>query len=252
VSSVRTPGTQLWRAVDRLASRLERKALPDSAREITNADLSDAEALTLGLFGESRVGDGADERQEKIALARVLACGKGVRRGKRRTWGAAIEQSVPSYRGPLWQIGAAINFQNPSLLPTELRTQLQRDGTRLRRHFAQASEITGLALSDALPVNTPRADHFASDTEIATVKARGLVAPGTLVHYGEHWFYSAPGRTKSAAPRTPRTRKAGSSGVSRRAAGRNVQGRSRTTGVRGALTGRNLTRDTSRVVEGGT
>jgi len=191
VSTIRAPGSALWRVTDRLAGKLERKVLPDSARELTNADLSDAEALVLALFAEGRVGDGVDEREEKIALARVLEQRATHGRRGSASWGRAIEQHLPTYRGPRWQIGAAIRFERMAMLTPELRAQWQAQQAALRRHYQQAVGIADLALAGVLPINTPAVDHFASATELADAKARGLVVPSTLVQYGDHAFFAA-------------------------------------------------------------
>jgi len=220
VSTVRLPGSSLWRTVDKLAAKLERKVLPTSARELSNADLSDHEALTLAIFAECRAGDGSDERQEKVALAGVLGRRANSKRPRSPAWRSVIEKEVPAYRGPRWQIGAALRFERAALLSSDLRRELEQDQPRLNRHLVQATEIADLALSGSLPRNTPDADRFASEGEIADAKARGQVAPSSLVHYGDHWFYaarrsvparrSAPGRVRAAplraSPRNARAR----------------------------------------------
>ena len=191
MSTLRAPGSALWRVTDRLAGTLERKALPNSARELTNGDLSDAEALVLALFAEGRVGDGVEEREEKIALARVLQQRATSGRKRELHWARAIEEYLPTYRGPRWQIGAAIRFERMAMLTPELRTQWQAQHASLLRHYQQAVAVADLALGGVLPINTPTVDHFASATELTDAKARGLIVPSTLVQYGDHAFFAA-------------------------------------------------------------
>jgi hypothetical protein len=219
---------------DRLAGKLERKVLPHSARELTNADLSDTEALVLALFAEGRVGDRADEREEKIALARVLEQRAATGRTGSTRWGRAIEQHLPSYRGPRWQIGAAIRFERMAMLTPELRAQWQEQQARLRGHYRQAVEVADLALAGVLPINTPAVDRFASATELTDAKARGLVVPSTLVQYGDHAFFASrstarPRRGRAGARSKANRAPARSTRASRRKEGSPVPAKKKTT-----------------------
>lgn len=183
----------LARVVDRLSTRIERDTLPESAAEVAAPDLSDAEAVALALFAEAGPGTDIAHREEKIALAGVIARRARAGRARHPNWRGAIERICPSWGGPRWRLGIALLFERPGLIPAAERAVLRRDRRRATQEWQQCVEIARLALAGVLPVNTPGADRFATDSEIAFAKAEGRVTPATLVRYGDHWFYKAKG-----------------------------------------------------------
>ena len=207
-------GRDLARAADRLATAMERRTLPESAVELDNEDLSILEQLAVALFAEGRPGSGAEEREEKVALASVIA-GRAGAGGRASAWDRAIRLTCPAYGGPRWRAGAALLFERPALLTAPERHQVTAGGAGLRRELAQAREVAGAALRGELPRNTPDANAVVSEVEIAAAKAAGLVTPASLVRYGDHWFYRTRGSRAARGTRGSRAARGASKPAAR-------------------------------------